>query len=275
MGMLAKLLPGFAFKVNDRLSVGGTFGMGFSQVNLEGPLFVQTGFLQGTPTLIDLESDGITSVWTLGLQYQLNDRTTLGASYQSQSEFDLDGTATVQIPLAGSSRYDATLGITWPQSLGGGFRHELDDRNTISMDVIWYDWSGALDQLDLRLQNPTNPFFIPLKDQLPLDWKDSVSIRAGYEHKLDHNRTLRLGYVYHRNPIPDSTLTPFLQAILQHTISVGYGWEWKNVELDLGYRFLFGETEDVGTSALVGGDFDGSSHRAYAHSLAFGIRWGK
>ncbi len=273
--MLSKLLPGIAYKVNDKLSIGGTFGLGFSQIELEGPLFIQTGLLQGTPTLIDLESDGFTSVWSIGLQYELNPGTVLGITYQSESEFDLEGTADVQIPLAGMSNYDVDLDMTWPQSLGAGLRHELDDRQNIGLDVIWYDWESAFDHIDLSLKAPSNPFFIPVNDRLPLDWRESVSIRAGYEYELDNDRTLRFGYVYHRNPVPNDTLTPFLQAVLQHTFSVGYGWEWENINFDLGYRFLFGETESVGGSSLVGGDFSRSDHRAYGHSLALGILWGR
>jgi long-subunit fatty acid transport protein len=274
-GMLSKLLPGVSYKVNDQLSVGGTFGVGFSQVELEGPLFIQTGFLQGTPTLIDLEADGVTSIWSLGLQYELNPGTTLGICYQSESDFDLEGTGSVQIPLAGISQYDVKLEMAWPQSVGAGIRHELDERQTVALDAIWYDWEGAFDHVDLSLKAPTNPFFVPVNDVLPLDWRESVSIRTGYEYQLNDDRTLRFGYVYHRNPIPNGTLTPFLQAVLEHTVSVGYGWQWENIDFDLSYRFLWGDTENAGSSDIIGGDFSNSEHRAYAHSLALGILWGR
>jgi long-subunit fatty acid transport protein len=273
--MLSKLLPGLSYKINDQLSVGATYGIGFSQLELEGPFFIQTGFLQGTPTLIDMEADGITDVWSVGLQYEVSPGTTLGLTYQSESEFDLEGTASVEIPLAGQSNYDVDLDMAWPQSVGAGIRHELDDRQTVALDAIWYDWESAFDNMDLSLSGPSNPFFFPVNDEIPLDWRESVSIRTGYERKLENNRTLRCGYVYHRNPIPNGTLTPFLQATLEHTVSVGYGWQWDNIAFDLGYRFLWGESENAGSSDIIGGDFSHSDHRAYAHSLALGILWGR
>ena len=46
-GALVKILPGLACQVTDRLSVGGTLGVGFSSAKLDGPFYLQTGMLQG------------------------------------------------------------------------------------------------------------------------------------------------------------------------------------------------------------------------------------
>lgn len=269
---LGKVLPSLSARLTDRLSVGGTLGLAVSHAELEAPFFGQTGALAGVPTVMDLEGTGAALCWSAGLQYALSDRTMLGVCYTSESRFDLDGSADVEVAGLGQSRYDLEMGLTWPQSLGGGLRHQWDCCNVFSMDVIWYDWSHAFDSLDLDMTNPSNPVFAGLlgpsvSDALPLNWRDSISTRLGYEHSLGPCSVFRTGYIYHRNPVPASTLTPFIPATLEHAISTGYGHRWASSRFDVGYQFSFGSSRDVGTSSVIGGDFDNSSMDASAHWL--------
>jgi long-subunit fatty acid transport protein len=267
-----KVLPGVSCRLTERLSVGGTFGVGICPAELEGPYFLQgPGPLTGIPTLLDTQATGATPVWSAGLQYELSDCTMLGLSYLSESSFELDGNTRVDVPGLGSARYDSQLDVTWPQSVGVGLRHELCCHRIISADVLWYDWSSAFDEFVLRLRDPSNAAFPETDDHYPLNWRDSVSVRLGYEHELACERTLRFGYVYHRNPVPADTLTPFIQAILEHSVSVGYGWTWNCCELDLSYMYLFGDDESVGASQFVGGDFNNSRHEAAVHAINFGV----
>ena len=272
-GALSKLLPGAAYRVNDRLSVGGTLGVGISHVELEGPHTLQApGLLQGVPTLIDLQTSGAALTWSFGLQYQLTCATTIGVTYQSEASFHLDGNIRVEVPDAQlrGSYFDADLDVTWPRSLGLGVRHELCPHRIVSADVIWYDWTNAFDTLDLRLTDPTNPAFQPfgpVDEVIPLNWRDTVSLRLGYEHHFGCNRVGRLGYTYHRNPIPAGTLTPYIQTILEHTFSVGYGWVRGCWQVDLAYQFTFGPEVEVGTSDFLGGDYNESRHEAMAHVM--------
>ena len=271
-GALAKVLPGISGRLTENLTVGGTFGVGISHVEFEGPYTLNGPTLPGVPTLMDVRGTGAAPVWSVGLQYLLTEQTTIGVTYLSASQFKLNGTTLVTLPgPPGFTSYDSDLHITWPESLGVGVRHQLDPFQAISADVIWFGWSSAFDQIELVLQNPTNPFFPPLVENIPLDWQDSVSVRLGYEQDLDIGGTLRLGYVYHRNPIPDGTLTPFIQATLQHAVSVGYGWVAGDWEIDAGYMYLFGPTQTVGVSQLAGGDFSGSTHDAEIHAFFVGF----
>jgi long-subunit fatty acid transport protein len=273
-GALSKVLPGISARLTDRLSVGGTFGVGVSHAELEGPYFLQGPTLPGTPTLMNLHGTGATPVWSVALQYALTDTTTLGATYLSSSRFELEGETRVVLPFgAGNLIYDSELEIEWPQSVGVGVRQQLDCCQTVSADVIWFNWSDAFDEFQLNLRNPSTLGFLPVTEVIPLRWRDSVSVRLGYEQQVCDG-TLRLGYVYHRNPVPAGTQTPFIQATLQHAVSVGYGWWWGDWMVDAGYMYLFGPDRTVGTSELLGGDFSNSSHDATVHAFFLGLqRW--
>ncbi len=273
-GALGKVLPGLSCRVNDRLTVGGTLGVGISHVELEGPYYLQSFPLAGLATMIDLQTTGAALTWSAGLQYQLTPATTIGLTYQSESSFRLDGNIRVETPIPGlaGSYYDADLKIMWPRSLGLGVRHEICPCRILSADVIWFDWATAFDQFDLHLSDPSNFVFemaglSTLDETLPLNWRDTVSVRVGYERHFGCGRVGRVGYTYHRNPIPAGTLTPYIQTILEHTFTAGYGWCCGDWHIDLAYQFTFGPDVNVTTSDLAGGDFNDSRHEANAHVL--------
>lgn len=85
----------------------------------------------------------------------------------------------------------------------------------------------------MLLSNPSNPVFKAVlgnsfPEQFPMRWHDSVAVRLGLQHQLNERHILRTGYVYHPNVIPDATLTPFIQAVVEHSLSCGYGWRTSN-----------------------------------------------
>ena len=281
LGALGKLLPAAAYHVTDQLTVGGTFGLAVSHVELAGPFVLQTGPLRGTPSLLSLTTTGYAPTYSLGLQYQLDDETMIGLSYTSESLLHLDGHATTLVPLGPTpvfSKFDAATRLVWPRSLGLGVSHSFGDTQRVSADVIWYDWSNAFDRVDLRLTNSSNPIIPALagptiNDRFPLDWRDSVSVRLGYEYFLSPCQTLRAGYIYHPQPIPTETLTPYVPAILKHAFSIGYSREWQNWSVNVAYQYSFGPDKQVLQSGLVGGDFNNSQDSAQAHWLAVSFKY--
>jgi long-chain fatty acid transport protein len=279
-GALTKILPGIACQVTERLSVGATLGVGVSYANIDGPFYLQTGPLAGAPALIDVQGAGAALIYSLGAQYQLTDRTVIGVSYQSESHFELRGNAHVDLlaPLPLSSAFDSQLNLTWPRTVGIGMMHDLSERHRISTDVIWVNWSKAFDSIGLTLTNASNPIVPGLlgptvTDQFPFAWRDSVSIRLGYEFFMTPVSVLRAGYVYNSNQVPSGTLTPYVPAILEHGFSVGFGRTWNDFSLDLAYQFAFGPDRVVATSDLAGGDFSNSVFQAQAHWLALALTW--
>ena len=101
------------------------------------------------------------------------------------------------------------------------------------------------------------------------DWRDTVSVANRLRAILSHSRVLRFGYVYHWNPIPVSTLTPYIPATLEQAASIGYGWRRCNkMNVDLSYQFPCGSKQEVGTSSILGGDFDNSTVNSAAHWIS-------
>lgn len=276
LGALVKILPAVACKVDDRLSLGATFGLAISHVQLEKPLSLQTGIFAGVPAIFDLKASGLAPAWSLGLQYRLSEQTTLGLAFRSETRFRLNGDAKVDVSGIGipllKAHYDAEVDLVWPRSLGAGISHRLGDKHRLSADVVWFDWSHAFDKLDLKLSDGSNRLFDlilgpKVRDRLPMDWHDSVAFRVGYELFPTSRDVFRVGYAYHDNPIPTATLVPNLAGTLEHALSVGYGHRWDRWRLDLAYQYSWGPTNHVSHSRIIGGDYDNSSVKAQAHWL--------
>lgn len=273
-GALVKILPALSYRVTDRLSIGATLGVGMSYAELEGPYFLQGPSLPGPLTLLHTHNEGADMVWSAGLQYQLTDNTVFGATYQSASPFALRGNTSVDVlaPPLGSSRYDSTLDVEWPQSVALGLKYDICPHRSVGVDVVWYDWEHSFDQFTLNLHNPNNPGFPPqITDHLPLNWHDSVSLHLGYQQELDNGMTFRIGYIFNPNPIPDNTLTPFVQAFMEQGVTVGIGTQLCGWDVDLGYVHEWGPTQHEGTSALIGGDFSNSDQRAAVDAIVLDL----
>jgi long-chain fatty acid transport protein len=271
LGALLTIQPGVSYRLTDRLAAGGTLGVAVGHAELEGPFWIQDGPLTGTPTLMDMRATGASLTWSAGLQYELTDRLTLGAAYRSQNRMRMDGTAQVEVFGLGHTEYDAEVTMTWPQSVSFGGMYRLAPHRRLAVDAVWFDWSGAFDHIGMRMTNPDDPAFQMMAgtvdDQFPLRWRDAVAVRAGYEQDLCPCMTIRVGYVYHRNPIPEKTLTPFIPAIIEHAVTVGLGQQFGASRFDVAYQHAFGNSTSVGQSDLVGGNFDNSDFRSSAHWL--------
>lgn len=278
---VGKVLPTVAMRVTDRLSVGATLGVAISHEEIEAPLFIQSGPLRGAPTKVDLQGTDTALTWSLGLQYLISDRTTIGVAYQSENRFVARGRGSVTAFLPGgappvSSRFDTQIDMAWPRTVGAGITHWLTDNQRISLDVLYYNWSHAYNKIDLAFSNPSNPFFAmfgpKIRDSLALDWKDSVSARVGWEYFFPNSDVLRLGYIHNSQSVPDKTLTPYIPATLEHTVSVGYGHWWgDSTRFDMAYQFAVGPTTRVNQSSIVGGDFNFAKYQVSSHWIYLGL----
>lgn len=282
LGALIKILPAVALRVDEHLSIGATFGLAVSHVQLEMPFNLQTGPFAGVGMMMDLKATGVAPTYSLGLQYRFNEQTTVGLAFRGETRFRLKGDAAIDIsgfgfPLLKAS-YDVQVDLVWPRSLGGGISHKINDRHRVSADVVWFDWSHAFDKLDLRLSGGSNRLFDlvlgkAVRDTLPLSWHDSIAFRFGYEFFATPNDVFRIGYIFHDNPIPNSTLFPNLVGILEHAVSLGYGHTWEKWGLDAAYQYSWSGTNRVGVSRLVGSDYNHSTVKAQAHWLFLGLSY--
>ncbi len=278
---LYKFLVSASTELGPRLSLGVGGGLAYQTLDVDSPYTFQTGAFMGVPGLIDLDVDGFGFAWNIGLQYRATDRWTIGLAYIAETrtdlegDFDVDVTGVVPVPDP-TATYRASAVGTFPRSVGVGTAYRFD-AGSLSIDGLWYDWSSAFDDFEFSLSHGDNPTFDVLagttrpSDTFPLKWRDSFTIRVGGEYYVTPEATVRAGYIYIQNPVPDGTLTPLIPAILEHSFTVGYGHRFGPARVDLSYQYSFSRTQHVNTSDVIGGDFDQSSLRAVAHWILLGV----
>ena len=135
----------------------------------------------------------------------------------------------------------------------------------VTAQVDWINWAGAFDTLEVRLRNTDSDLYRALlaggddlNDDIPLDWRDQWVIRAGVEYQITDSLAVRVGYRYARNPVPSETLTPLTAAISEHVVSAGVGYRRGALTCDLAYQYALPQTERVGTSRLLAGEYSDS-----------------
>jgi long-subunit fatty acid transport protein len=277
--LFLKAAPALAYRIDDHWSVGATLGPAYAALDFKAPLFAQTGAAAGLPTTQDLSADGWSIATSAGVYYTdgpPGDRLSFGLAYTHATHFTLEGETTARFfglgpdPLAAS--FDAELELDFPRSVGVGVAREWS-RTRLSLDLVWTDWASAFDDVKLRLDGSADALFAGevLRDRFPLDWNDRVSLRIGIERTLPSGRILSAGYNYHPNPARQSSMTPLVPTVLEHTVALGYTVPMGRFTLGFATQFSAGPSAHIDRSRIAGGEFDGAKLDAYAFGVFVSI----
>lgn len=278
---------GMGLTLTPKLSFGVSIGAIYNENKLQTPYIFQNlqppadAPYDGAKTLLNLHTSGIGWNVQAGLLYRPLTNLQFGISYKSKYTVNSTGGAsgdpyaqfppTQPGPLA--FHYDAEVDNTFPQQVSLGASWKFYPRWRAALQVDWIDWSDAFHTLPVILKNGNNPAVngvlgSSFQDNIPLNWKDEFVYRVGLEYAATKNLYLRGGYSYGKSPVPDSTLTPMTAAIMEHTVTAGVGYHWRQFQIDLAYQYDLPVTRNVGTSGLLSGEYSNSSTEVGVHWLA-------
>lgn len=249
--------PTLGYRVNDRLSLGFGISAMYAEVELTQAVDnVLVCLGQGIPAVACtaggtispgggsdgtavLEGDDWGFGFNLGLQYDLDDATTLGLAYRSQVKQEFEGTATQNITLPGFGAVTnvqfISADLTLPDNLSFGLSHRFSDRWTVLADVAWTNWS-EFDEL--RAINSTTGAVVL---QQPENWDDSWRYSLGLEYQPANAWTWRAGVAFDETPIPSAELrTPRIPGEDRTWLSFGFSYQASDaMSLDFAYAHLF------------------------------------
>ncbi len=188
-----------AMRVTDWLDLGVGVNAQYAEAKLAN------AYPNLSPALPDgvsqLSGDGWALGWTVGAQAHL-DRLTLGASYRSALEHDLEGkvfAGGLLGPLAGAnmdSAGSAAFSTPWIATAGARFR--LTDRLTLNGQVQRLGWS----EFDaIEVSTAAGP------QRLSQNYRDTTSGGVGVDYAASERLTLRAGVQYDPTPTPDNERT--------------------------------------------------------------------
>jgi long-chain fatty acid transport protein len=215
--MQVYISPSVSYKVNDRFTVGAS-------LNLIAQSFEATGLWAFTPASSNgaaFTNNGHDNSYgasiRLGLLYDINDRVTVGATYQTKgwmTEFD---------DYAGLFADGGDFDI--PQNYGVGIAVKATDRLDLAMDIMRIDY-GSVNAIG-NSPNILKPF--GADDGPGFGWEDQTIVKVGAAYKYNSDLTLRAGYAYGENPVQTEglgfALNTLAPGISEHHLTLGFTWD--------------------------------------------------
>jgi long-chain fatty acid transport protein len=255
---LLTVAPSAAFRISDKLSVGAALNLSLGSMSLSTYAGSYAGIDLGQYTE---SGTGFGLGATFGLQYQPHPMVRLGLVYRTASRVKLSGRAEISmldyLGLSGESDLERT--ITWPAWLAGGIAFMPGDKLTISADVQYTNWK-KIESLDATYADPLWAALMAAsgRDSLALNWRDAVQVRLGAEYKVSPSLALRAGWYNDPSPAPDETMSLLLPAFDYSALTLGFGYQVKDLSIDAGLECLMGARRTIaaGSAAATPGVYD-------------------
>jgi len=151
----------------------------------------------------------------------------------------------------GKVEYDAEMSdFTWPQEVEFGVAYVPVKGLTLAADVKWINWSATIDKPKLKLSNPPAGFPELPDQEFDMGWDDQWVYAIGAEYVINAVHTVRCGFNYGNNPVPDDKLNPLFPAIPTTHLTLGYGANFGKWSLDLAYEHAFEEEQKSTNPAM-------------------------
>jgi len=239
-----------AYAINDNLSVGVGLDYTKSLANKKKKL-LQLGGADGDFQLKGRDNNA----WgyRLSTLYKLNKNHSFGLMYRSAVDLvykgkvylnDLNGSGSNYQGIFGGSSYETDMSTKsrLPQSILLGYCFKPDDKWRFEADMEWMDWS-SVDKEQIDYPSETNAVRLSVLNAgnpVQRDWRAVLSYAFGTEYKVNDSWKLRLGYFFHKTPIPQGTFDTALPDSTSNSLTLGTGYQInKNLGLDFAYAAMF------------------------------------
>lgn len=224
---VAKLTAGLGCKVNDKWSVGGSFGLVYAQA--EQKIFPNTS----VPGFAGIDVKDATSLRTsfkLGVQYQATPKLTLAATYTGKTELPLtDGQLKLNLTNDGLGivKYDdvSIKGLALPEEIAVGAAFQMNEKLLLSFKLNWINWSDAMRQNVLTARDPSIAGLPEINSTSTLNWNNQLVFATGMAYQYNEKLTWYAGYNYGKNPIPKGSTNPLVAGIFDHHLTFGGSYQ--------------------------------------------------
>jgi len=254
--------PAFSIKVLPRMYLAAGLDILYLDATLESKINLGSDIQQ------KFTGDGTGIGYNVGLLYDITDDISLGVAYRSEIKVNVDGRGKFnpQIPgfLENSS---GEADITMPQQLFAGMSYKGFERWILEAGLRWEDWS-CFKQLKVKFDSGMQA------PPQPRRWNDTFAYNIGAQYQYNEIVTLRAGYLYGKNPVPDSTFDPSIPDSDTHLFAAGTGLNFGKCTVDLAYAYQLQEDRKkkntIGSSNPANGKYSTDIH-ILAVSLKYGF----
>jgi long-chain fatty acid transport protein len=167
-----------------------------------------------------------------------------------------------------------------PMSIGYGMAYDVYDNFRLSFDFEWVNWANAFDKMEIKLTNGSNDnvnTMIGSKDfniDFPLKWKDAVIIKIGGEYDITNHFTMRIGFAYGSNPVPETTVFPVFPAIVEHHLTIGATYSINDdIKINGAFETALNKKLSAANPSEIQSEFSGSISQLSTTIGHLGLTW--
>jgi long-chain fatty acid transport protein len=189
------------------------------------------------------EAKGYGYAGKLGLTYKVNDRLSVGATWHSKTvlnDMQTDN-ATVRMSVAGMGVIPVEGEISvdnfqWPATWAVGLQFQASPAFMLAADIKRLLWEDVMEDFTMTFKadrDQSSPAAAAvagttLTSTLFQRWDDQTVYQVGGAWQATPALTLRAGYNYAENPVPDEFLNALFPAILEKHLTAGFGYRFDN-----------------------------------------------
>ncbi|AZM94585.1 OmpP1/FadL family transporter [Vreelandella venusta] len=228
--------PTVSYRFNEQWSVGAglTYNRVEGELRRQVPVATPMGLSE-----VDSRVEGDDEAWgyNLGVIYQPVPETTLGLTYRSKVDFNLEGSFAANSPVLdqlgiGTVTDTAALDLTTPETVNFSLTQQMSDKLKLMFGVSWARWS----RFDQILVTGTERGEITNEQQ---NYSNAWAFSTGGEYQLTPTLALRAGVALDFTPTQDATRSVRIPSDDRRIFSIGAGWSpTPDLTLDVAYSYL-------------------------------------
>lgn len=237
--------PNLAWKVNEKLSVGGGVSLQYAKAELGSSRIVSEN---GHTINSNVKGDSWAWGWNVGVMFQPVETVRLGLAYRSHIAHNADGHTTLSnvpnallnpyAPGVSNLRSDMEVRIKTPDTVTLSATWEATDALRLSGTARWSKWSNFR---SLNVQNLDLAGTKLGTTVVENNWDDTWFFSVGADYKLNGQWTVRGGVAYDQGPVENQ----YRMAVIPDTDRVWFsgGASYKytdNLTFDFGATYIKG-----------------------------------
>jgi long-chain fatty acid transport protein len=267
--------PTIAYKLADRLALGGGPDIRVSWVSLQRRVAVINPFTQkvADAATVKLDSNKDVSVgFNVGALAKISDTLSAGVQYRHKVNASYTGVATFTQSPTGNAQFDTlltarlpagsqplTTSIGFPAIVTTGVAWAPGDW-TFEADVDWYQWS-TFRRLSIVFTDRAD-----LSEDIVENYKNTLQYRFGVERRMSERYAVRGGYFFDQSPAPAASVSPLLPDADRHGFALGGTWKAGPFHADAAAWFLLSPSRS--TEGLNRDQYNGTYK---SHAVTLGI----
>lgn len=270
----AGVSPSVAFRVNDRLSVGASLPIMYSQYKLEKAVFnIVPDSADGS---FELKADGWGMGFNVGILFEFTAHTRFGLTYRSETSVKDKGTPEFSDLTAqrmqllnkyGALNQEISIQTGTPQAVTAGLFHEFGNGWSGSLDVAWIDFSKwGLEEVTIGDSS------IETK---PGNYNDIWAVTLGVNYALTPQWMIRGGVFYVSPPQDEEFRTASMRLDRMWGVGLGFEYQYRenrSVAFDVTY-IQFGDGKFTAHNIPGVGDIEGEYATNYGIVFGIGTKW--